>query len=71
MEKTEFKIGDEFCLGLVKLRVEESDKKVHRCLQCFLGGLTSDCRAFRTLVGECSGPKREDGKDVFFVKVEE
>ena len=71
MAKTEFKVGETFQLGLIKLRAKKTGKGVNPCRRCFISELTSDCRVFKHVIGECIGLKREDRIDVIFVKVEE
>lgn len=63
MAKKEFKIGETFQCGLVKLKVEKSGRKCDGCY--FLGG----CK--RRITGACSAESREDNTDVIFVEVEE
>lgn len=69
--KKEFKIGEVFQLGFIKLKAVKYDMDLHPCLYCFIGGLTSDCRVFKQLIGECIGLKRRDKTDVIFVNIEE
>lgn len=67
MEKKEFKIGEVFLCGLVKLKCIKSDCV---CEGCYLNDFfynEEECRAF---VGDCT-QDREDETDVIFVKVEE
>lgn len=70
MKRKEFKVGEVFKCGLVKLKAKKTNKVVHACRYCFISELTSDCRAFKQVLGECIGLKREDKTDVIFVKVE-
>lgn len=65
MKNKEFKIGEVFQFGFIKLKcVESTTKDCHGCvLSC-----TSPCRKF---VGECAFYKRQDKKDVIFVEVKE
>lgn len=71
MAKKEFKIDETFQLGFVKLKVDKYPKDVNPCCRCYISGLTTDCRIFKHVIGECIGKKREDKTDVVFVKVEE
>lgn len=69
MAKTEFKIGEIFQFGLIKLKCVEY-KGIHPCEECFF-----HCKCLRALtkilVGCCDKYRREDKTDVIFVKVEE
>ena len=70
MPKTEFKIGETFQCGLVKLRVEHGiDNKV-ACEGCFFDTEDS-CNAVLKLIGHCDPMSRKDEQNVIFVKVEE
>lgn len=64
----EFKVGEEFQCGLVKLRCEE-DKGV--CERCVFDNIDVMCDDLIFVTGHCSSDKREDKTDVVFVKVEE
>ena len=67
MAKKEFKTGETFQLGLVKLKVEQAGSSV--CEGYYLEGC--DCYGqLRYLVGPCD-VSREDRMNVIFVKVEE
>lgn len=67
--KKEFKLGETFSCGLIKLRVENGDKDF-LCKGCYCGEITTKCDVFSEIVGECMREGREDGNDVIFVKVE-
>ena len=69
MEKKEFKVGETFQCGLVKLRVVKSEK-TGTCTGCDLLGLEY-CTAVQEFIGSCYRGDREDKTDVIFVKVEE
>lgn len=71
MAKKEFKVGETFQCGLVKLRVEQS-KKPTSCVGCFFWKENFPmCDDFaESLVGKCD-KRRKDKTDVIFVKVEE
>lgn len=67
MPKKEFKIGEVFQFGLVKLRVEEGGLK--SCNDCYLDNF--NCyENLIDLVGRCDR-SREDKTDVIFIKMEE
>lgn len=68
MAKKEYKIGEVFQFGLVKLRCES---ETDRCEGCFLNDITSYQKDCKKLIGECEFIHREDDTDVIFVKVEE
>lgn len=67
MAKKEFKIGEEFQFGLVKLRVVEEDE--NSCFKCFFNGKLL-CGCTTEVAGSCYPDEREDNKSVVFVKVE-
>jgi hypothetical protein len=68
MTKKEFKVGETFQCGLVKLRVEEGKG----CCKCiFYNPYCFDCDITLPICGLCSKNEREDKTDVIFVKVEE
>ena len=69
-KKKEFKVGEVFQCGLVKLRCEKKPqycKPLRRCEYCFL---VPNIRCNK-LGGNCSSCTREDKTDVIFVKVED
>lgn len=69
MAKKEFKVGEEFQCGLVKLKCTKSG---FSCDGCYFLGSSWDCRVINRLItGTCIKPEREDKTDVIFVKVEE
>ena len=66
----EFKVGEEFQCGLVKLRCDKKPEyctPLRRCEYCFL---VPNIRC-NQLGGNCRSCTREDKTDVVFVKVEE
>lgn len=67
MKKKEFKVGEVFKFGNVKLRCEES--KNGGCLGCAFSSI-GFCEDIYPFVGYCSEENREDKKNVIFVKVE-
>lgn len=68
MKKKEFKVGEVFQCGLVKLKVE---KERNGCVGCVFVGVGEACKIAGLLAGNCIAGEREDATDVFFVKVEE
>lgn len=70
MEKKEFKIGETFQCGLVKLKVEKN-YKWNSCQGCYINELEGVCDVYYSLIGKCLRGDREDKNDVIFVKVEE
>lgn len=68
MEKKEFKVGETFQCGLVKLKVEEER---NGCVGCVFTGVGDACKIAGLLVGNCIAGEREDATDVIFVEVEE
>lgn len=70
MPNKEFKVGETFQCGLVKLRVEKV-----RCVASWCDGCFFHFRCLkvtvRTIAGPCTRTHREDKTDVVFVKVEE
>lgn len=68
MAKKEFKVGEVFQFGLIKLKVVPSNGY---CKKCFLDGICEYYGQCIKLVGECCMDHREDKTDVIFVKVEE
>ena len=68
MAKTEFKVGETFQLGLVKVRVVKED--LNSCSKCIFNR-TILCGNIYSLTGSCFSNKREDRQAVIFVKVED
>lgn len=68
MAKKEFKVGEVFQCGLVKLKCV---KENHGCRGCLLDEECDCYGQLRTIVGECSGITREDKTNVIFIKVED
>lgn len=66
MAKKEFKVGEVFQCGLVKLKCVEKSNNSIECKFCFL----VDYAHCFDIIGECDKDRREDGKDVIFVKME-
>lgn len=72
MSKKEFKVGEVFQCGLIKLKCVERKFGASRCNGCFFDekDFICVCKNVKDITGECGG-KREDETDVIFVKVEE
>lgn len=68
MAKKEFKVGEVFQCGLIKLKVLEEDE--NSCLRCFFNR-TYLCGNMNDLIGSCYDDERQDKKNVVFVKVED
>lgn len=69
MKRKEFKVGEVFTCGLVKLRCEKIE--TYYCDGCFLNDVCETQGCCKELVGECGSMNREDKTDVIFVKVED
>lgn len=69
MTKKEFKVGETFQCGLVKLKVVKQEN-IGTCTGCDLVGLEY-CTAVQEFIGSCYRAEREDKTDVIFIKVEE
>lgn len=67
MKKKEFKIGEEFQLGLLRLKCIKTDDTYKQCDQCFLG----ECWQCSDIAGDCMSSIREDKQNVVFVKVDD
>lgn len=65
MVKKEFKVGETFQCGLIKLKCIEYTGSRYCCDECFIGW---GCR--REIFGSCSKEVREDKTDVIFVRVD-
>lgn len=69
MQKKEFKIGEEFQCGMVKLKCAKSS---FSCDGYYFLGSSLDCRVInRMITGDCIKSERKDNSDVIFVEVEE
>ena len=66
--KKEFKVGEVFQCGLVKLRCEKG--YCCSCDKCYFKD-KGNCHEFFDFSGSCYASEREDKTDVIFVKVEE
>lgn len=69
MPKKEFKIGEMFQCGLIKLRCEKVTS-FKCCDGCFFHISCLKCISGE-IAGSCAGYAREDKTDVIFVKVED
>lgn len=71
MAKKEFKVGEVFQCGLVKLKVEKVKGNNHLCNGCFFNNSMHECENNKYFIGSCSSKGREDKNNVIFVKVED
>ena len=66
----EYKVGEEFYVGRIKLRVKESGTS--SCVGCIFQKMPYDtCTIFHVFIGTCDCNTREDKKQIIFVKIEE
>lgn len=71
MAKKEFKIGEVFQCGLVKLKCcEDVIYRTERCEKCFFNYYGECADRFANIAGNCSHLNREDKTNVIFIKVE-
>lgn len=68
MAKTEYKVGEVFQCGLVKLKCVKAEGTI--CEGCFLYDICDFYSQCNALIG-CCDTSREDKADVIFVKVED
>lgn len=68
MEKKEFKVGEVFDAGLVRLKCVEPTAPNAGCEGCIFNYLT--CGAVPVIAGPCSYVEREDNRDVIFIKAD-
>lgn len=66
MEKKEFKVGEVFDAGLVRLKCVEASAPDSGCEGCIFNYFT--CGA--VVAGPCNCTEREDGKNVIFIKAD-
>lgn len=66
--KKEFKVGEIFQFGLVKLKCDKGD--CGSCNNCYFR-YKDDCSVFFDFTGSCHFSNRKDKTDVIFVKVED
>nr|DAL54927.1 MAG TPA_asm: hypothetical protein [Bacteriophage sp.] len=68
MEKKEFKVGETFTAGLVRLKCVEPTAPDAGCEGCIFDYFT--CGAVGVVAGPCSHEEREDNRDVIFIKAD-
>ena len=68
MEKKEFKVGEVFDAGLVRLKCVEPTAPDAGCEGCIFNYFT--CGAVGVVAGPCNHAERADNKDVIFIKAE-
>lgn len=68
MEKKEFKVGEVFDAGLVRLKCVEPTAPNAGCEGCIFNYFT--CGAVHVIAGPCSHAEREDDRDVIFIKAD-
>lgn len=72
MKKKEFKVGEEFQFGLIRLRVEDGTGMMcHRCFFNEIEEIDGTDYFVERCVGSCLDSDRSDGKHVIFVEVKE
>lgn len=69
MEKKEFKIGESFQYGLVKLKCVKAKNEKDACDGCIFK--SHDCLDYKVFAGRCQSYLREDKTDVIFVEVKD
>lgn len=65
MEKKEFKVGEVFDAGLVRLKCVEGDT----CDRCIFEDYDS-CSCIDIIIGPCGHIDRQDNKNVIFIKAD-
>lgn len=65
MEKKEFKVGEVFDAGLVRLKCVEDNA----CDRCIFEDCDS-CSCIDIIVGPCGHVDRQDNKNVIFIKAD-
>lgn len=68
MEKKEFKVGEVFDAGLVRLKCVEAMAPNFGCEGCIFDYFT--CGAVDVIAGPCNHGEREDNRDVIFIKAD-
>lgn len=69
MEKKEFKVGEVFDAGLVRLKCVEPTAPNAGCEGCIFNDHIT-CGAVHVIAGPCSHAEREDNRDVIFIKAD-
>lgn len=70
MEKKVFDIGEEFQVGLVRLKcVAQRKDKPTSCEGCFFHDINDCSGTIPEFIGGCASYEREDSQDVIFVKI--
>lgn len=71
MKKKEYNVGEEFQVGLCRLKCIEQRKNMEgKCMGCFFFTFDDCSDIRRNMIGECIPNKREDKKEVIFVLVQ-
>lgn len=65
MKKKEFKVGEVFTAGLVRLKCVEGDT----CDRCIFEDYDS-CSCTDIIIGSCRHVDRQDNKNVIFIKAD-
>lgn len=68
MEKKEFKVGEVFDAGLVRLKCVEATAPNLGCEGCIFNYFT--CGAVDVIAGPCNHEEREDNRGVIFIKAD-
>lgn len=68
MEKKEFKVGEVFDAGLVRLKCVEAQASDSGCEGCIFYDFS--CGAIDVVLGPCNCTEREDGNNVIFIKAD-
>lgn len=68
MEKKEFKVGEVFTAGLVRLKCVEATAPDSGYEGCIFDYFT--CGAVGVVAGPCNYEEREDNKNVIFIKAD-
>lgn len=68
MKKKEYNVGEEFQVGRCRLKCIEQQNE---CTGCFFFPFYDCSDIKRNMIGECTPNRREDKKDVIFVKIKE
>lgn len=72
MAKKEFKVGETFQCGVVKLKVVQADiDSRDDCKKCFFREMCKGTFDIKVIVGNCCSYLRQDNNNVYFEKVED